>query len=173
MSGLEGFRSQARNRLSRIGITGTTLLFAGAAFAFAGPGVLMFNMSRDMSEMTRVVSQMGRDVSSMAGDMGYMVGDMDAMAESMVEGQTGMAGELARVRVGADFMVHDMRSMNRNIDDLTVSIRRMSGDMAGMDDATAQMNRSVFAVNEAMGRMSVDMNRMTRPESLAPMSPFR
>jgi len=102
-----------------------------------------------------------------------IIGDMGAMAESMVEGQTGMAGELARVRAGTDFMVHDMRSMNRNIDDLTASIRRMSGDMAGMDDATARMNQSVFAVNEAMGRMSVDMNRMTRPESLAPMSPFR
>jgi hypothetical protein len=37
----------------------------------------------------------------------------------------------------------------------------------------AQMNMSMAAMTGTMGRMSVDINKFTRPESLMPMSPFR
>jgi|GEM_PF-187013 len=152
---------------------GSVVLLVAVALVFGGVGMLMYQMSRDMSQMTRVVSQMGLDVSSMAGDMGYMVEDMDLMAGSMVEGQSGISADLARVRLLADLMARDMHSIHLDMDDMTFRIRGMAVDMRGMDESTARMTRASGTMTSTIGRISVDMERMTRPESLMPMTPFR
>lgn len=154
-------------------VAAVTVLLVVVALAFAGMGVFMFNMGRDMSAMTSAVSQMGIDVSSMAVDMDVMVVDMDLMADSMVEGQAGISGELARVRAGTEWMAADMRRMNTDIDSITSSIRGMSGNVDGMDASVSRMTHATGAMSGSMDRISVDMNRMTRPESLMPMTPFR
>jgi hypothetical protein len=66
-----------------------------------------------------------------------------------------------------------MHSIQIDMDDMTGSIRTMSAVIGDMEDSTARMNQASGAMTGSMGRISVDMERMTRPESLVPMMPFR
>lgn len=165
--------NQPPARTDAVRNTGLLILLVLVGLAFGGMGMFMYQMGRDMSEMTRAVSQMGLDVSSMAADMEYMVVDMDVMAESIVDGTSGMSVDLARVRQLSELMAGDMHSIHLDMDDMSFRIRGMAVDIRAMDASTARMTQATGEMTRTAGRISVDMDRMTRPESLIPMTPFR
>lgn len=162
--------SAATRRMQALGGTIVLLIFGGAAF---GMGLFMLQMGRDMSTMTETVVQMGRDVSSMSRDMGLMIRGIEEMATTMVEGQASMSDDLRAVRLGTERMGSDLRTMNSDVDNITTNVGSMLVNVGDMDRSTDWINRYVGTMNQTAHVMSIDVNRMTRTETLIPMMPFR
>lgn len=109
----------------------------------------------------------------MSRDMGLMIRGIEEMATTMVEGQASMSDDLRAVRLGTERMGSDLHTMNNDVDNITSNVGSMLLNVGDMDRSTDWINRYVGTMNQTAHVMSIDVNRMTRTETLMPMTPFR
>ena len=154
------------------------ILLSALGGAGLGMGLFMWSMGGDMTNMTQTVVQMGKDVTSMSQDMGAMTGRTQVMRGVLEDGTAKMSGDLHAVRGGKDYttpaqgiMGRDMNTMHGNVGTMTDDVGEMSRAMQQMDVLVASMNGSMATIRDTMNRVSYDMGKMVRPETI--MTPFR
>ena len=79
--------------------------------------------------------------------------------------------EILAATAAMGIMGRDMNTMHTNVGTMTNDVGEMSQAMQQMDVLMASMNGSMAMIRDTMNRVSYDMGKMVRPETI--MTPFR